>query len=58
MSGKQQNSWQTPTYAAALRKQAEEQARYMEPTDLSTQTPEEIQRVLHELRLHQIELEI
>ncbi len=58
MSGKQNKSTQTPAGAAALRKQAEEQARNMEPASLSTQTPEEIQRVLHELRVHQIELEM
>ncbi|MBN1167429.1 MAG: PAS domain-containing sensor histidine kinase [Methanospirillaceae archaeon] len=42
----------------ALRNQAEEQALAMEQVTLSPQTPEEIQRVLHELRVHQIELEM
>ncbi len=42
----------------ALRKRAEEQARAMALTSATTQTPEEIQRVLHELRVHQIELEM
>ena len=43
---------------AALRKQAEEQIRDMEPAPLSAQPPEEYQRVLHELRVHQIEFEM
>jgi PAS domain S-box-containing protein len=55
---KEQNSGQTPTDAAKLRKWAEEQARTLEPISLSAQTPEEIQQILHELRVHQIELEM
>ena len=58
MSDKQLNSVQSPIDAATLRKEAEEQAWSMEPTYLSTQTPEEIQQVIHELRVHQIELEM
>ncbi len=58
MSDKQQDSGQTPADSATLRKQAEEQAGTMEPTSLSAQTPEAIQRALHELRVHQIELEM
>jgi PAS domain S-box-containing protein len=42
----------------ALRKRAEELARAREPAALSAKTPEEIQRVLHELQVHQIELEM
>jgi four helix bundle suffix protein len=48
----------TPADAAALRKRAEEQAGTREPPSLSVQTPAEIQQMLHELRVHQIELEM
>jgi len=58
MSDKQQNSWQAPANAAILRKQAEEQARDMEPISLSAQPPEAIQQMLHELQVHQIQLEM
>ncbi|MDZ7698128.1 MAG: PAS domain S-box protein [Deltaproteobacteria bacterium] len=58
MSEKQQNFGQTPADAAALRKRAEEQARTMELTALSAQTPEEIRQMLHELQVHRIELEM
>jgi len=58
MSDKQQNSGQMPTDAAKLRKRAEEQARTLEPISLSAQTPETIEQILHELRVHQIELEM
>ncbi len=58
MSDKRQKPGQTPADVAALRKRADEQARNMAPTSLSAQTPEEIQRVIHELRVHQIELEM
>jgi PAS domain S-box-containing protein len=42
----------------ALRNKAVEKLRILEDLELSTQSPEEIRRVLHELRVHQIELEI
>jgi PAS domain S-box-containing protein len=58
MSDKQHNSGLTPTDAAKLRKRAEEQARTLEPISLSAQTPETIEQILHELRVHQIELEM
>ncbi len=58
MSDRQQGSKQTPLDAAALHKRAEEQAGAMEPTPLSAQTPEAIQQMFHELRVHQIELEM
>lgn len=66
MSDKQINFGQTPIDAAAasafsgqaLRKRAEEQVRAMELTAHAVQTPEEIQQVLYELRVHQIELEM
>src|SRR6056297_2534463 len=48
----------TTTDATELRKQAEEKAEAMEPISLSGQTPEETQQLLHELRVHQIELEL
>jgi two-component system, cell cycle sensor histidine kinase and response regulator CckA len=44
--------------AAELRKRAEEKAVAMEPTSPAGQTPEEIQQMFHELRVHQIELEM
>ncbi len=58
MSDKPQDSAQPPVDAAALRKRAEEQARSMDLTTHPAQTPEEIQQMLHELRVHQIELEM
>ncbi|MBM9515181.1 PAS domain-containing protein, partial [Desulfogranum marinum] len=58
MSDRQHKSSQTPADAAALRKRAEEKARNMESTSLFAQTPEEIRRLFHELRVHQIELEM
>ncbi len=58
MSDKQQNSWQRPTDGATRRKKAEEKARNMEPISLAAQTPEAIQQMLYELRVHQIELEM
>ena len=58
MSNTTQESAQPPADAAALRQRAEAQARAQEPAALAAQTPEEIQRVLHELRVHQIELEM
>ena len=58
MSDKPQDSAQPPVDAAALRTRAEEQVRSMDLTTHPAQTPEEIQQMLHELRVHQIELEI
>lgn len=58
MSERQQDPRQTSVDAAALRKRAEEQAGTMEQASLSAHTPEEIQRILHELRVYQIELEM
>jgi PAS domain S-box-containing protein len=40
----------------ALRRRAEALAVYMEPQDLESFSPEEMRQVLHELRVHQIEL--
>jgi PAS domain S-box-containing protein len=48
-------------YAAALRRQAEEIARekaVQQPENLANLPPEEIRKMLHELRVHQIELEM
>jgi signal transduction histidine kinase len=58
MSDKKNDPGQTPTDAADLRKLAEEQAGAMEPVSLSAQTPEAIQQMFHEVRAHQIELEM
>jgi PAS domain S-box-containing protein len=58
MCDNQHNSGQGPIDPATLRKHAEEQARTMEPISLSTLTHEDIQRMLHELRVRQIELEM
>jgi len=44
--------------ARALRKQAEDKVRDMGETTPAEQSPEEIRRMLHELRVHQIELEM
>jgi|GEM_PF-4289572 len=44
------------TTATALRRQAEEQAQQT-PDDLVARSPVEIQRMVHELRVHQIELQ-
>ncbi|TVR03315.1 MAG: PAS domain-containing sensor histidine kinase [Desulfovibrionales bacterium] len=56
MSDKKNAPRQTPADAADLRKRAEKQAVAMEPISLSGQTPESVRQVLHELRVHQIEL--
>ncbi|MFO7615377.1 MAG: PAS domain S-box protein [Bacteroidales bacterium] len=58
MKEKPQDIRQTPVDAATLRKRAEEQAGSLEQTFLSTHSPEEILRILHELHVHQIELEM
>ena len=58
MNERRQDPRQTSVDAPALRKRAEEQAGSIEQTSLSAHTPEEIQRILHELRVHQIELEM
>src|SRR5215472_763460 len=41
-----------------LRGRAEQQARALEPPEINTLWPAEARRVLHELRVHQIELEM
>jgi len=58
MSQMQHDPKQTLADAADLRKRAEEQVGAMAPTSLSVQTPEAIQQMLHELHVHQIELEM
>ncbi len=58
MSDKRHSSGQAPADAAALRRRAEEQARAGELPSQPAQTPEEIRRLLHDLRVHQIELEM
>src|SRR6056297_1878636 len=58
MSNQEQNRWQKSDEAKALRKRAEEQAKAMDPISLSAQTPEAIQQMVHELQVHQIELEM
>ncbi|MEI7639868.1 MAG: hypothetical protein WCJ37_21310, partial [Syntrophus sp. (in: bacteria)] len=40
-----------------LRKQAEEKFAHL-PENIETMSPEEIRQTLHELRVHQLELEI
>lgn len=44
--------------AAALRRRAEARAKAMDYTQRDVSTPEEASRLLYELRVHQIELEI
>ena len=44
--------------AAALRKQAEEKARAVKAGDIDAQSPDEARQLIHELRVHQIELEM
>jgi PAS domain S-box-containing protein len=44
--------------AAELRRRAEEDARLPETEDLDALSPEQIRRTFHELRVHQIELEM
>ena len=58
MSYKSQYSAQPPIDIATLRKRAEEQVCAMESSALSAQSPEKNQQMLHELRVHQIELEM
>jgi PAS domain S-box-containing protein len=58
MSDKEQDRKKTLADAADLRKRAEEQAGAAEPASLSAQTPEAIEQLIHELRVHQIELEM
>ncbi len=58
MSGRQQDRRKTPAGAADLRQRAEEKAGAVDPASLSLseQTPEAIEQMIHELRVHQIEL--
>ncbi len=44
--------------ASELRKRAEEKIMHLPPEKMDSLLPEEAQRVLHELRVHQIELEM
>jgi len=57
MSAAKTDPGQTPA-GAALRKRAEEQAGAIDRPSSANQTPEEARRALHELRVHQIELEM
>jgi PAS domain S-box-containing protein len=45
-------------YARALRKRALERLRILEDSELESLGPQEIKHLIHELRVHQIELEI
>jgi PAS domain-containing protein len=56
MSDKKNGSRLPPVDLADLRIRAEKQAAAIEPISLSEQTPESVRQVLHELRVHQIEL--
>ncbi len=58
MNDRNQDRRKTPANAAALRKQAEEKAGTAEPVSLSALTPEATRQLIHELRVHQIELEL
>jgi PAS domain S-box-containing protein len=58
MSDKTQDTKQTPADPADLRKRAEAQVGVMDSNTMSAQTPEAIQQIFHELRVHQIELEM
>ena len=58
MSDTKRVSKKLPSDALVLRKQAEQKAMDMEPSTLTTQSPEAIQQMVHELRVHQIELEM
>jgi two-component system sensor histidine kinase/response regulator len=58
MNDKPHDSMQSLADTTALRQLAEEQVRSRESATLPPQTPAEIQQVLHELRVHQIELEM
>jgi hypothetical protein len=44
--------------AVALRKQAEEKARAEKTRDIAALSPDEVRQLIHELRVHQIELEM
>jgi PAS domain S-box-containing protein len=58
MSDRQQGPGHRFPDVAKLRKRAEEKADPMESASLSVQTPEAFQQMFHELRVHQIELEM
>jgi PAS domain S-box-containing protein len=58
MSDKPQDSALPPVDAAALRQRAEAHVRSMASLTLSAQNLEEIQQMLHELQVHQVELEM
>ncbi len=58
MSDGRQNHLQKSVEDAKLRKRAEEEVKMKQLPSLSAQTPEAIQQIIHELRVHQIELEM
>ncbi len=58
MNDKEQDRKQMLAGAADLRQRAEAQAGAAEPDSLAAQTPEAIEQLIHELRVHQIELEM
>ena len=58
MSDTKRVSKKLPSDALVLRKQAEQKTMDMEPSTLTTQSPEAIQQIVHELQVHQIELEM
>jgi PAS domain S-box-containing protein len=60
MIDKEQDRRKAPADAAILRQRAEEKAGAVDPAtlSLSAQTPEAIEQIFHELRVHQIELEM
>jgi PAS domain S-box-containing protein len=58
MSDRPQDPKQTPADAAALRRLAEEQAGATDVAFPVGQTPESTRQMFHELRVHQIELEM
>ncbi len=58
MSNTRQGPRRTPADAAELRKIAEEKAGALGPDELGALSSEETGRLIHELRVHQIELEM
>ena len=61
---KPKNSFGTPLDPSSdpdftqLRRQAEQQARALESNGFDAQWPSEARRLVHELRVHQVELEM
>jgi PAS domain S-box-containing protein len=58
MNDREQDRRKTPKSVADLRQRAEAQAGAAEPVSLAAQTPEAIEQLIHELRVHQFELEM